>query len=80
MDLTTLLNGLSAIIYVLFLVASFFKNGPVVKILFGNTKEAKDFFFRVFVGIIFLPIMGVLFNLLGYLGKFLLLPFKFLQF
>lgn len=76
MDLMTLL---SSIVYGLFVFASFFEKGPM-KIILTNEADAKNFFIRVITGIIFLPLMGVIFNALGYVGKFLLAPFKFLQF
>ena len=62
-------------------ISHFSLKGPVVKVVFkGDEPRAEDFFFRMFVGIVLLPLMGVVFNMIGYIGKFLLLPFKFLQF
>ncbi|MEK7182329.1 MAG: hypothetical protein AAB679_01060, partial [Patescibacteria group bacterium] len=59
----------------------FFKKGPVGKVVFKEDEpRVEDFFFRMFVGIVLLPLMGVVFNMIGYIGKFILLPFKFLQF
>jgi len=76
MDLMTLL---SSIVYGLFVFTSFFEKGPI-KIILTDEANAKNIYFRIFTEIIFLPIIGVIFNTLGYIGKFLLLPFKFLQF
>lgn len=76
MDLITLL---SSIVYGLFVFASFFKKGPI-RLIPINEQDAKNFFIRVLARILFLPIMGILFNIIGYIGKFLLAPFKFLQF
>ena len=75
MDLTIL----SLATYILFVLSSLFKKGPV-SLFFKKEEKLPPFYERLFFGIAFLPLMGVLFNILGYIGKFILLTFDFLQF
>ncbi|MFA5838841.1 MAG: hypothetical protein WC849_02795 [Candidatus Paceibacterota bacterium] len=78
-----LLAYLSWAVYLLFVFLSFFKKGPIGKMLVKSGSEYgeyENFFARILMGIIFIPILGVILNALGYVGKFLLVPFKFLQF